>query len=92
MPKTTLFIFAIALTVSSTVLAETNSADASAGAAMAKNCTGCHNSIISLEGRGSEVIRRQLNTIRSGNKIHIPNIDNLDEKDLTDIAAYLNDA
>ena len=66
--------------------------DADAGAAKAKDCTGCHNSIVSLKGRGADAIAGQTKAIRSGAKVHPPGVAELSEEDIADIAAYLDGA
>ena len=67
--------------------------DADAGAAKAKDCTGCHNSIVSLKGRGADAIAGQTKAIRSGTERHPPaGVEELSDEDIADIAAYLDGA
>ena len=74
------------------VTAEETPGDASAGAQKAKSCMGCHNSPISLKGRGVEEIAEQIKAILDGDKDHPPGLAELREEDIRDIATYLNDA
>jgi cytochrome c553 len=64
--------------------------DASAGASKAEDCTACHNSPISLNGRGVDTIAEQIIAIRAGDQKHPPGLGELSEEDIVDIAAYLD--
>ena len=69
-----------------------NSGDAALGATKAQDCTACHNSMISLKGRGADTIADQINAIRSGDQNHPPGLEELKEVDILDIAAFLDGA
>ena len=64
--------------------------DASAGATKAEECTACHNTPISLKGRGVDMIAEQIIAIRAGDQKHPPGLGELSEEDIADIAAYLD--
>ncbi|MGR8947206.1 MAG: c-type cytochrome [Gammaproteobacteria bacterium] len=66
--------------------------DIEAGATKAKGCTACHNAAVSLKGRGAEVIAAQSKAIRAGSKAHPPGLADLCDKDIEDIAAFLDGA
>jgi cytochrome c553 len=76
-----------------TVAADIATGDADAGAAKAKDCTSCHNAVVSLKGRGADTIASQTKAIRSANKSHTPaGFEELSDEDIADIAAYLDRA
>jgi cytochrome c553 len=66
--------------------------DVAAGAAKAEACSGCHNAVLSLNGRGADAITDQIKAIRSGDKDHPPGLADLSDEDIADIAAYLDGA
>lgn len=72
------------------VYADEDDGNASAGAAKADDCIDCHNTQISLKGRGAEAIIKQIQAIRAGDRLHPPGLDGLPEEDVADIAAYLD--
>lgn len=66
--------------------------DADAGAAPAAACTACHNAMVSLKGRSAKTIAEQTKAIRAGDVKHPPGLAELSDKDIADIAAYLDTA
>jgi cytochrome c553 len=57
----------------------------------AETCSNCHNSIISLKGRGVDVIIKQTKAIQASKKPHPPaGISQLCDEDMAEIATYLN--
>ncbi len=90
--RTTTFLVAAFLGWSQFVIADEPAGDAQAAAAKAKSCAACHNAMVSLKGRGTDVITGQIKAIRTGDKEHPPGLASLCEEDLKDIAAYLNTA
>ncbi len=70
--------------VNSQVSDESNQAEA---------CSSCHNSIVSLKGRGVDAIIKQTKAIQASTKPHPPTIINeLSDDDIAAIAALLNKA
>ena len=56
-------------------------------------CSSCHNGMVSLQGRGVAEIIKQTNAIKSGEKTHLPaGINELNDTDIAEIAAYLDKA
>jgi len=66
--------------------------DVGTGAEKAESCTGCHNSMVSLRGRGAATITEQMRAIRAGRASHPPGLAELLEEDLEIIAAFLDGA
>jgi cytochrome c553 len=72
---------------------KTENSETSGTANKADACSSCHNAMVSLQGRGVEVIIKQTNAIKSGEKSHLPaGINELSDKDIAEIAAYLDKA
>ncbi len=65
--------------------------DAAPGETKAERCAGCHNVMVSLNGRGADAIAGQMKAIRSGDKDHPLELADLSDEDIADIAAYLDD-
>lgn len=86
--RVVIFIMAALLTCIQTASA----GDVAAGAAKAEACSGCHNAVLSLNGRGADVITGQMKAIRSGDTDHPPGLANMSNEDIADIAAYLDGA
>ena len=85
---TTAVIFLFCFKVSASEVA-TNKASVEPNKAEA--CSSCHNSMINLKGRGVDVIIKQSKAIQAAEKSHPPTgISELSDKDVAEIAAYLN--
>ncbi len=67
-------------------------ADTSTGMEKSNDCLQCHNTVVSLQGRGAETIARQIHAIRAGDKRHPPGLDKLNADDIAEIAAFLDGA
>ena len=72
------------------VAADDPANDTSAGASKAEDCAACHNTPISLKGRGVDMIAEQIIAIRAGDQEHPPGLGELSEEDIADIATYLD--
>jgi cytochrome c553 len=73
-------------------LAVTSTAGFAAGDNKAEACLGCHNAMVSLNGRGAGTIVSQIQAIRSGDKAHPPGLAELSDEAIAEIAAYLDGA
>lgn len=64
--------------------------DTPTGADKAAPCLGCHNAVVSLKGRGADVIEAQMKAIRDGDAPHPPGLAGLADDDIEAIAAWLD--
>jgi len=62
---------------------------ATASDAPANACRSCHNAVISLKGRGADVIAAQMKAIRAGDAPHPPGLAGLTDDDIAALAAWL---
>lgn len=90
---TTIYIFGVCISLfcSATLADETASSLADDSLHQVNTCTGCHNSIINLKGRGVELIIKQTKAIQSEQKPHpAAGIKALTDEDIKIIAEFLN--
>jgi cytochrome c553 len=86
---TALFVILVSLNVAAK---ESDKGDSKDPAQVAAACSGCHNKMINLKGRGVDVIINQTKAIRSSDKSHpAAGIKDLCDEDIAVIAAYLDE-
>ena len=87
---TAMFIILVCIDV--TAKESDKSASNNDPAQLAATCSGCHNKMISLKGRGVDVIVNQTQAIGSSKKSHpAAGIKELCDEDIAKIAAYLDE-
>lgn len=86
-----IFWVCISLFCSATLAGETASSLDDDASHQVNKCTGCHNSIINLKGRGVELIIKQTKVIQSEQKPHpAAGIKALSDEDIKAIAEFLD--
>ena len=85
---TTTFILLFCLNATA---GETADSKASVASNKAEACSTCHNSMVSLKGRGVDVIISQTKAIQAAEKAHPPaGLKDLCDADIAEIAAFLD--
>ena len=82
----------ISLAILAWCIGTATASDTPANAAKADACRSCHNAVISLKGRGADVIAAQMKAIRAGDAPHPPGLAGLTDDDIAAIAAWLDGA